>query len=278
MEINLNFLGVHLKTDIQITSLAITSDLIAVSNGKTINVFEIIWSNPSRTESVSSQTFQTKLLHSFFCENEVISIYKKTIILLTTGGIQIRTLNGRPSFTINCTNQEGEPIGMDLNKTWLTIYTINGYIKICDLSKLGNSDTLIPVTKDVHEYCDDFGEIIWAKSNCLGTKVAFAVANVNLVPDQKLYFLDVENNLLEAIEYFLNKKVNETNGEELLNNRQVENYMACCNRLPLGFCWDTNDERLFICNAKLVSKSYEYVDTIYRETGGFYGVGVRKYF
>lgn len=55
--------------------------------------------------------------------------------------------------------------------------------------------------KNIRELIDDFGEVISASANCNGTKVALTIALDNLVPDTKLYILDVENDQIQWIDF-----------------------------------------------------------------------------
>ncbi|MCL4145099.1 UNVERIFIED_CONTAM: hypothetical protein GTU68_002245, partial [Idotea baltica] len=47
--------------------------------------------------------------------------------------------------------------------------------------------------KAINESVRDFGEIISARCNCLGTRASVAVAVSSLQPDPKLYIWDIEN-------------------------------------------------------------------------------------
>lgn len=55
--------------------------------------------------------------------------------------------------------------------------------------------------KNVRELIEDFGEVIAASSNCNGTKVALTAASDSLIPDSKLYVLDIENDTIQSLDF-----------------------------------------------------------------------------
>lgn len=55
---------------------------------------------------------------------------------------------------------------------------------------------------------EDFGEVISANSNCNGTKVALIIALDTMIPDTKIYVIDLETDQIQWIDL--------SNGETLV--------------------------------------------------------------
>lgn len=116
--------------------------------------------------------------------------------------------------------------------------------------------------------CNDFGEIIQAKSNSNGTKIGLTIAAANLIPDGKLYIWDIEKDNL--LSYDFKKKRRSFDYDDVLeiadnhlDDTEVLYDKICTNRIPLSIYWDTCDPRLLICNArkmKIASKSKSLVN------------------
>lgn len=79
---------------------------------------------------------------------------------------------------------------------------MNGFIKLYDISR--HEPKLIIPAKAGYDLFGNFGEIIMAKCNVMGTQIAFTIANESLVPDGKLYIWDTEKDRLCHFD-FLNK-------------------------------------------------------------------------
>ncbi|XP_063916884.1 intraflagellar transport protein 140 homolog [Zophobas morio] len=268
-----NFL---LQLEAQVTDMSINENYAIFTNGRLISVYEIYWESPDSerfelNSSISKQTetstdFSIKMLTSFSCDNEKILIYKKIIIILTPKSVLLRNLNGSTLTTLVTTTVEGEPIGIDTTGNYLTLFTIEGYLKIYELTD--NEPKLTVPGRNIYDMCPDFGEIIQAKSNCSGNKVAMTLAASNLIPDGKLYIWDVETDLLLSYdfhkygnlgestpdEYSMDEKIQELADENLDESDETKALFdeICSNRIPLHLFWDTSDARLLVCDAKRV--------------------------
>lgn len=192
-----------------------------------------------------------KKITSFTHENDGIIVHANKIISINSKAVTLYTQTGALLTSITSTLNEGEPIGMDLTDKFLTIFTMEGYVKIFDLSD--PQPKLVTPTKSIQDLVVDFGEIIQAKTNALGNQIALTIAAANLVPDGKLYVYDIENNEMFIKDFRDNENKNSDKLEvEDDSNDQVkiDKEEICLNRIPINFFWDKNDHRLLICDAR----------------------------
>lgn len=244
-----------LKTDIQVTNMSLNTDYLSITNNRIINVYAIYYKNKDIAEDNKTKerfNISTTLLSTFTCDNEQISMYGKNIFVLTKQGVVIRSPNGLNIGCISIVPAEGEPIGISLTNHFLTIFTIDGYVKLFDVSV--RDTKLVTPIRSIYDMCSDFGEIIHAKSNSVGNKIAFTIATANLIPDGKLYIWDVETDLLLEYDF---RKGQDSNVEEKTEGNEdyavdihVDFDKVCVDRIPLSICWDSDDPRLLVCDAK----------------------------
>lgn len=86
---------------------------------------------------------------------------------------------------------------------------MNGFVKLYDISR--HEPKLLIPAKAGYDLFGNFGEIIMAKCNVLGTQIAFTIANESLVQDGKLYIWDSEKDRLCHFD-FLQSKQNDGGG------------------------------------------------------------------
>lgn len=84
----------------------------------------------------------------------------------------------------------------------MTIFTMNGFIKVYDISK--HEPKMLVPPKSGYDLFGNFGEIIMAKCNKTGTHIALTIATESLIPDGKVYIWDMEKDRLYQYD-FLNK-------------------------------------------------------------------------
>lgn len=106
------------------------------------------------------------------------------------------------------TNISGKPIGADLTSNYLTVFTMNGYIKLYDVSRHEPKPLTNP--KSCYDLFGNFGEVIMAKCNANGTFVAITIATESLIPDGKLYVWSIERDLVSEFNFIGNRT--ETSG------------------------------------------------------------------
>lgn len=105
----------------------------------------------------------------------------------------------------------GKPIGANLSAHYLTIFTLNGFVKIYDVSR--HEPKMITIPKSCYDLFTNFGEVIMAKCNANGTLVAITIAAESLVPDGKLYVWNIERDTVAHYDFF-NKNDNSSEAKE----------------------------------------------------------------
>lgn len=264
-----------LRLDMQVTDMSINEHHIAFTNGRVIEIHESIWKNNNLLEFKEKKDdtpkLNTKLISTFNCDNESLLVYKRNVITLFINGVTIRSLNGIIEASISAVSSEGEPIGMDVCGNYLTIFTLDGFLKIYDLSE--REPKMITAVRNLYDMCNDFGEIIQAKINSAGNKVALTLAATNLIPDGKLYVWDIENDnmmmydfkknsnhqIYEYDDYEETETKRSLDAEENGDDTKVVFDKICMGRIPLFLYWDFKDPRLLVCDAKRIKISNQKI-------------------
>ncbi|GJQ73670.1 putative intraflagellar transport protein 140 [Trypoxylus dichotomus] len=263
--------------DMQVSDMTINENYIVFTNGRSIAAYEIVWKLTSDNKfelnanlsqgTEKTSKINTNMVGTFSKDNDAIMLYERNILTLFPSGITMHSLNGALVTTIPVLQAEGEPIGMDLCGNYLTVFTIDGFLKLYDLSD--RNPKLITNSYNLYDTCSDFGEIIQAKSNSNGTKVALTIAAANLIPDGKLYVWDIEKDNLLCYDFKKKRRSFDYEDDtlEMSDNNPDETKAiydkVCTNRIPLSIHWDTYDCRLLVCSArkmKIASKSKSLVN------------------
>lgn len=232
-------------SDIAITYLCITDLNLILTNGKSVMVYKIqrtsqdsIVADPSLkpgSEIRLNDNLVARFSSSFNCENIQIFVYEQNVICIGQSDVKILSLNGVKLQEVSFTDHEGKPIGSNLTSKYLTLFTLNGYVKVYDVSR--HELKLVVPTKNAYDLFENFGEIIMAKANHDGTLVAMTIATENLVPDGKLHIWKLESDSVVSYDFI-----------------QKENPEAVP-RLPITFNWDSDDHRLLGCEARLIQQT-----------------------
>lgn len=249
-----------LKVELQVTDMCVNSYLFGVSSGRAVAVYEIVWREAGKFELNSSlggkneekSPIDVKFLNTFNCDNDNILLYNKNVVVLSAKGVTIRSATGIILTNIPFVANEGEPIGMDVNGHFLTIFTLDGFLKIYDLSE--REPKLLTPIRNLYDLCNDFGEIIQARCNCVGNKVALTLAGIDLIPDGRLYVWNMEQECLQSFDFHkYGDYVTEKGLEDVKLDKDesmVWSEEVCASRIPLAVRWDFEDARLLVCSAK----------------------------
>ncbi|KAK9885497.1 hypothetical protein WA026_010990 [Henosepilachna vigintioctopunctata] len=253
-----------LSVEHQITDMAINEKYLACTNGRMISTFKIVWKdsemlklNAKTTVKSPENEFSVVKESNFSCDNDSILLYKDILVILTQKGVMLKETSGITIHNILNNSAEGEAIGHDINGNFLTVFTLDGFLKIYDLTE--SEPKLFIPAQNLTEMISDFGEVIQARCNSTGTRIAMTLAGTNLIPDGKLYVWDIDNNSL--FDYNFRKSYDDddtftTEFEEESPRNIAEQELNCSyrdicqNRIPLSLFWDKDDPQLLVCNAK----------------------------
>ncbi|OAD53382.1 hypothetical protein WN48_10260 [Eufriesea mexicana] len=227
--IEINELSCTLKTDIQVQLVAVNKEYIAVSSGRQIAAYTIY----------EDASLNTTVIANFNCDTEKLLIYDHTLIILTPVVIQLRSMEGTVIQMLPTLPEEGEPITMDLTSQYLTVASLNGILKIWDLSK--REAKLHTRAMATYEAISDFAEIIEARCNADCRCVSITVAMANLMPSSILYVWDIESDHIHEFDFAESKNIDED--DTTLS-------VKCKGRLVTAHCWDIEDPRLLVCRAQ----------------------------
>ncbi|XP_012060565.1 PREDICTED: intraflagellar transport protein 140 homolog [Atta cephalotes] len=222
-----------LKMEIQVQIIAVSREYIVASSGRQIVVNCI-------NKGVN---LNTNVLTTFNCDTEKILIYEHTLIVLTPTIIQLRSIEGSIIQTLPTLPEEGEPITMELTGHYLTVASLNGILKIWNLSK--HEAKLHTRAMATYEAISDFAEIIEARCNSDCRCVSITVAMANLMPSSILYIWDIESD--QIYEFDFGESDNIVDDDTMLAAQ-------CKGRLVTAHCWDVEDPRLLVCRAQKLEK------------------------
>lgn len=88
-----------------------------------------------------------------------------------------------------------------------------GYLKIYDVSR--HEPKLLIQPKSGYDLFGNFGEIISAKCNAKGSHLALTIATEALLPDGKLYVLDLEHDILGVCDFLKNQQANDEDSSDM---------------------------------------------------------------
>ncbi|XP_030565569.1 intraflagellar transport protein 140 homolog isoform X1 [Drosophila novamexicana] len=238
------------QADFAVTALALNDLSLVVSNGRSISSYSLQKIEKSLDEfdeileasgagssaSVkSSPALNVRLMQTFATECLALCLHNQNIFCLSASDIVIYSVGGVVLHRLLGNDIEGKIIGMDLTGCYLSVFTMNGYVKAYDVSR--HDPKLLFPSKSGHEIFDDFGEFILVKCNSLGSHLALVIANSSFQPCAAVYCWDFErNNLFEHDLVQLEPENASQNGSK--------------SSLAVRFFWDTEEPRLLAVEVK----------------------------
>ncbi|XP_037074398.1 intraflagellar transport protein 140 homolog isoform X2 [Pollicipes pollicipes] len=242
----------ELKSDIQIQGTFVAVDQVVIWSGRRVVVYEF-----------SPDAQHARVVGSFESTCEMAALYETNLYLADQGNLVVTNFQGAVKQKIDFTDKEGEAMYIDINGTSMVVGSVNGALKLFDLSRRELRSLANP--KFISESVPDFGELIQCRVNCKGTKVSCLVAQSSLLPDPKVYIWDVDT---DAVSYFNFSSGREdeddqrvppnsatsTDSRELtvMERTKLESSRSVGGRFVVNHFWEPSDARLFVCEAKLL--------------------------
>ncbi|XP_062537441.1 intraflagellar transport protein 140 homolog [Armigeres subalbatus] len=229
-----------MKSDNSIIHLALSEINLVVTNGRTVAVYRVSGGGPTLSSASLSRAtggdedadaLSITYVGSFGVDCVAIYLYEQNVVTLGAEQVKIYSLSGVVLQEIFFNENEGKPIGADLLGHFLTVFTLNGYLKLFDISR--HEMKLVQPPKCAYDLFEKFGEIISAKANSAGTHLALTIANEQLLPDGKLYLYNLESNNIKYYEFS-----SRAGGNSVIQH------------LPIDFFWDMDDPRMLACETK----------------------------
>ena len=237
-----------LVSDIQVRGIFVTGENIVVWNGHRVMVYDILHD----TNRFLNQG-------SFNVECETLVAYEKSLYTLENLKINIRTFQGTIKQSLTLSDNEGFGLSLDINSSFLVCATLNGCLKMWDLSRREAKSHAHP--KYLSEHITNFGEVISARVNANATKVSVLVAHSNLIPDPKLYIWDVENDVILYFNFSSGKNdqddscsvpPNSARSDRGHDSKSALLKADISGRVAVTHAWDKEEPRLMVVEARLV--------------------------
>ncbi|XP_067639118.1 intraflagellar transport protein 140 homolog isoform X2 [Eurosta solidaginis] len=232
------------QADFAITALALNQLNLIISNGRVISAYNIekvqkpdnykvdAYGDDSTADSNDKDTnLNVKLIQSFNAECLGLHIQNQNIFCLTSNEVVIYSIGGVMLNSILANGNEGKVIGMDLTGVYLSVFTMNGFVKAYDVSR--HDPKLMFPGKSGYDLFDDFGEVILVKCNTAGTHLAVVIASRSFVPKPIIYCWNFERNQL------------------------MEHNLAGSTSIPVNIFWDTDESRLLAIEVKSMQPNQE---------------------
>jgi intraflagellar transport protein 140 len=163
------------------------------------------------------------LIRTFPWKTDVLIIYNEILVGVVNPHIECYTVTGDSLGILPSTEGEGEPIGVTNTNKFIVVATMDGTLKLVEITKKGLRMPYPP--KNCYQMIEDFGEVMRASVNSIGRYICLSVANAGLAPDPRLYLWDVANDVITNMH---------------LDETATPPYQS----VPIAILWDHNDPRI----------------------------------
>ncbi|VVC87311.1 unnamed protein product [Leptidea sinapis] len=162
-------------------------------------------------------------VRSFTWNTSALLMYNEVLVGLIAPHVECYSILGNKLGMLPSLEGEGEPIAITNTYKFIAIATIDGILKVAEITKKGLRMSY--PAKNCFEMIEDFGEIMRVSISSGGNFVCLSIANAGLSPDPKIYLWDVANDKVSNI---------------LLTDSKALEYQS----IPISILWDTFDPRL----------------------------------
>ncbi|KAJ2946197.1 hypothetical protein O0L34_g5131 [Tuta absoluta] len=210
-----------INSSITVRAFAYKDHYVALGDGKEVQ----IWMSSKENETKFS------LVRTFQWKTDALIIYNDVLVGVVTPHIEYYSITGNSLGILPSTEGEGEPIGVTNTGKFVVIATMDGTIKLAEITKKG---LRMPYpAKSCYQMIEDFGEVMRASVNCVGRYICLSIASSGLAPDPKLYLWDVANDVIT-------------------NTLLAENSTPPYQSVPIAIVWDANDPRIVAVHMRSV--------------------------
>ncbi|KAG7302711.1 hypothetical protein JYU34_012664 [Plutella xylostella] len=208
-------LSTSINTIITVRAMAYKDQYVAIGDGKEVQVWL----------SSKDNNVKFSLIHSFSWKTDVLVIHSDMLVGIVATHVESRSVSGLALGALPTSEGEGEPIGLTSTGRFLLVSTMDGTLKLAEITKKGLK---MPFpAKNCYQMIEDFGEVMRAAVNCTGRYICLSIANSALAPDPRLHLWDAANDV-----------ITQTVAE------------PAAQRVPLAIVWDTHDARLLAVHTR----------------------------
>ncbi|XP_028845087.1 intraflagellar transport protein 140 homolog isoform X2 [Denticeps clupeoides] len=226
-----------LRTDTHIRAVQVTKSTVIVWNGKYLTVYEATGPTLHSTGS-------------FPCESPALAIHEENIYTVEPNRVQVRTPQGTVKQLLTFSEAEGNPVLLNVCRSFLAVGTDTAHIRIFDLTR--REAKPLCNAKALAEVIPDLGALHSVKCNANGNQISILITRVNGRPDHRVYFYDVELDTITHFDFFIGRPSSGMSHTEDKERRQGEE-ADLCGRYPVSQFWDESEPRLFVCETVLVN-------------------------
>ncbi|XP_048482914.1 intraflagellar transport protein 140 homolog [Plutella xylostella] len=208
-------LSTSINTIITVRAMAYKDQYVAIGDGKEVQVWL----------SSKDNNVKFSLIHSFSWKTDVLVIHSDMLVGIVATHVESRSVSGLALGALPTSEGEGEPIGLTSTGRFLLVSTMDGTLKLAEITKKGLK---MPFpAKNCYQMIEDFGEVMRAAVNCTGRYICLSIANSALAPDPRLHLWDAANDVI---------------------TQTVADPAA--QRVPLAIVWDAHDARLLAVHTR----------------------------
>lgn len=186
-------------------------------------------------------------LRTFPWKTDILILHNEIIVGLGNPHIECYNVSGNKVGILPTSEGEGEPIAITNTNKFIVIATIDGTIKLAEITKKG---LRMPYpSKNCYHVIEDFGEIMRSSVNASGLYICLSIANAGLAPDPRIYLWDVANDVINST---------------LLSDSKQPPYQS----VPIAILWDNNDPRLVAVHMR--SAEFDHIHLFFCHEGKLY--------
>uniref|UniRef100_A0A0R3RL20 WD_REPEATS_REGION domain-containing protein n=1 Tax=Elaeophora elaphi TaxID=1147741 RepID=A0A0R3RL20_9BILA len=248
-----------IQVSITLKGLHMDEKHLALWDDQKVHLYQIIIESNGKLNVQSASVFN--------CSASSVVVYQQDVCCIEDDKIRIRTFQGTVKQIISLPEIEGNPIMMDISNSWLCIASINGFIRIYDLSAREAHQQYH--SKYIPKTVQNFKYFFRIKLNKLGNRVSFTYctgdnngSKGNIYPGIMVW--DADSDVVSNFNFTTGMTDQQqyeadTNATFTASNRPNTSVVRKIKKeqvryrlpdyLPGFHCWDSNDSRYLICEA-----------------------------
>ncbi|XP_062529327.1 intraflagellar transport protein 140 homolog [Bombyx mori] len=202
-----------IKSNVTIRAFAFRDQYIAIGDGTDVQIWMCNKDND----------LNFSMIRTFPWKTDVLILYNDILVGIINPHIECHSVTGVRLGSLPTSEGEGEPISITQTNKYVIIVTLDGTLKLAEITKKGLKMPCPP--KNCYQVIEDFGEVMRASVSCNGRYICLSVANSGLAPDPRIYLWDAANDIITNI---------------LIAESSKPPYQT----VPIAIIWDNSDPRI----------------------------------